>query len=213
MGLYHFKPTMLVPFFAKYVLSVSEIEKTYILIMIFVTAIPTFFIWRQLTVKFGAKSCFMTSMLLFAVFLLPFFVVKGFISCLFVSAALGIGFSGIILIADVLVSDIIDEDEIKTGTRREGMYFGVKAFFERFSIALMGPSLFLMQMFTGYNQLTGVQPQSFLIGLRFLLAGFSTVALLIGFAIMFMYPLYGEKLNEIKIKLEVLHLEKAKKVE
>jgi Na+/melibiose symporter-like transporter len=43
-----------------------------------------------------------------------------------------------IILTYAILSDIIDEDELKTGYRREGMYFGIQGLIERVPYALSG---------------------------------------------------------------------------
>jgi Na+/melibiose symporter-like transporter len=38
---------------------------------------------------------------------------------------------------EIVLSDVIDADELATGVRREGMYFGVMNFVERLSLVLI----------------------------------------------------------------------------
>lgn len=44
---------------------------------------------------------------------------------LLAAVLIGCGLSGLILLGEVILCDVIDEDELRTGRRREGMYFGL----------------------------------------------------------------------------------------
>lgn len=197
-----------VPFFAKYILKANPQEITSILAAAFLTAIPMLFVWRFLTVKFGAKKCFMASMLVLALFLIPLFFIKSFGLVLLTSALIGIGLAGFILISDVIISDVIDEDEMNTGTRREGMFFGMNAFITRFAIGLEAFSMSAVFILSGYNPYVFTQTHGFEGGLRLLIAGLPIIALAFGFAIMFLYPLAGKRLEEMRSKLKELHEKK-----
>ena len=61
-----------------------------------------------------------------------------------------------------MFSDVIDEDETKTNTRREGMYFGVNAFVTRFAIGMQAICMGVIFTLTGYNPRVLVQPDQFL---------------------------------------------------
>ena len=121
---------------------------------------------------------------------------------------MGLGLSGIILLSDVLISDVIDEDELKTNTRREGMYFGVNAFVTRFAIALEALCIGPIFMFTNYNPYVFTQTREFLFGLRVLISGLPILALILAFIIMRFYPLDRARLQRIKSDLEELHRQK-----
>ena len=53
-------------------------------------------------------------------------------------AVVGMGATAPIILTYAILSDIIDEDELKTGYRREGMYFGIQGLIERVPYALSG---------------------------------------------------------------------------
>ena len=125
------------------------------------------------------------------------------------AALLGSGLAGFILIVDILISDVIDEDEIKTGTRREGIYFGANAFVTRFAIALEAFSIGIIFAITGYNPYVYSQSREFLTGMRLLIAGFPLLALVLAFVIIWFYPLSGRaKFKELKHELHELHEKK-----
>ncbi len=195
-----------IPFFVKYGLDLDATHTTAILAAAFLTAMPMLYVWERVVDKFGAKKSFMASILVLALFLIPLFFVQSFWAALISSAFIGVGLAGFILIVDILISDIIDEDEIKTGTRREGIYFGANAFITRFAIALEAFSLGMIFVATSYNPYVYTQTREFLQGLRFLIAGFPLLALLIAFAIIWFYPLSGKrKFKELHRQINKLH--------
>ena len=53
-----------------------------------------------------------------------------------IAVFIAFGLAGLLVLLDVLIADVVDEDEIKTGVRREGMYFGVNGFMIRLGISL-----------------------------------------------------------------------------
>ena len=201
-----------IPFFAKYVLRVGARETSLILFTAFAVAIPMMFLWRFMAVKFGAKRSFMTAILLFGLFAAPLLIVKGLLSTLIISGLMGSALAGLILIVDILIADIIDEDEIRTGVRREGMYFGVNAFITRFAIAMEAISMGIIFNLTKYNPYLTVQPEPVMVGLRILIAGLPLLAMLLAFGLMIFYPLSGIKLSEMRAQLAKLHQEKLSKI-
>ncbi len=72
-------------------------------------------------------------------------------------AILGGIFAGSILIMDSLLTDVIDYDELKTGQKREGLYFGVWKMGVKFSQALgIGLTGFVLD-FIGFDQSSSEQ--------------------------------------------------------
>ena len=197
------------PFFVKYVLDLRPLHTTAILAAAFLVAMPMLYVWERILDKYGAKKSFMASILVLAVFLMPLFFVKTFWGTMITAALLGSGLAGFILIVDILISDVIDEDEIKTGTRREGIYFGANAFVTRFAIALEAFSIGIIFAITGYNPYVYSQSREFLTGMRLLIAGFPFLALVLAFVIIWFYPLSGRaKFKELKHELHELHEKK-----
>jgi len=197
-----------VPFFMKYVLDEGPQGTTAVLAAAFLTAIPMLYIWGKLANKFGAKRCFLAAMVFLAVSLVPLFYVQTFYGAFFTSFFIGIGLAGFILIVDLLIADIIDEDETKTGTRREGMYFGANAFVTRFAIALEAMSIGAIFMATGYNPYIYTQTKDFLMGLRILIAGLPIIALILAFAIFWFYPLSGRRVKDMEKNVAKIHEKK-----
>jgi len=124
------------------------------------------------------------------------------------AALLGASLAGFILISDLILSDIIDEDEVNTGVRREGAYFGMNAFITRFAIGLEAFSLSAVFVICGYNPYIYTQYAEFRSGLRWLISGIPIGALILGFVMMLLYPLAGKKLESMKEKLKAHHAEK-----
>jgi len=197
-----------IPFFAKYVLDQNPVGTSLILASAFLAAIPMLFVWERAAVKYGAKITFMASMLFLAVFLVPLFFAKSFGAVLLTSVLIGSSLAGFILVSDVIISDIIDEDELNTGTRREGIFFGTNALITRFAIGLQAASMSTIFILSGYSPYVFTQPHGFEAGLRILIAGFPIAALALGFGVMMLYPLGGKKLEELRSKLAEVHAQK-----
>ncbi|MDD4179806.1 MAG: MFS transporter [Candidatus Margulisbacteria bacterium] len=197
-----------IPFFAKYVLDANPEQVTGILAAAFFAAIPMLYVWKWLAVKFGAKYCFMASLAVLAFSLLPLFNITTVASVRWAAACAGVGMAGFILLADILIADVIDEDEINTGQRREGMFFGMNAFITRLAIGLNAFSISTVFIYCNYSPYVYTQSLAFHHGLRFLLAGCPAIALAIGFVIMILYPLAGQRLEGQKSKLKEIHIQK-----
>jgi GPH family glycoside/pentoside/hexuronide:cation symporter len=125
---------------------------------------------------------------------------------------IGAANSGITLTRTIVLSDVIDEDEIRTGIRREGTYFGVNAFVERFAMVLVGGSTVLVLGLSGYIPGVEVQPPLVPLGIKLGMTLLSLAALLVFLLAMKYYPLGMEKVAEIKKALEKIHKEKAKRL-
>lgn len=198
-----------IPFYAKYVLKATEFQTTLMLGVLFAMAAPFALIWGKIIAGLGPKKSLMRSSALYALGLIPFFLaqnyVHGILTCLFLS----FGLAGIMVLLDIFIADVTDEDEVKTGVRREGMYFGVNGFMIRLGISINAVIMGSVLVRTGYDANLAVQPASAIFGLRLLMSFIPVAAIALGLLILRNYPLEGEKLAEIKGKVSAMHAEKS----
>lgn len=191
------------PFYAKYVLKLDEAKTTFLLATLFIVTFFLLPIWQRITAKIGPKKTLMLAMLLWAIFLSGFAFIKTFVEGMILSCLLAVSLAPAMIVLDILIADISDEDEVKTGRRREGMYFGMNALIIRLGISLNSLIMGLVLSKSGYdaNLPVGVQPQSALFGFRMLCSLIPIVATLIGLLVLRYYPLDGEYLSSVKQKL------------
>jgi GPH family glycoside/pentoside/hexuronide:cation symporter len=197
-----------IPFFAKYVLLADPQGVSVMLAAAFLTAIPMLFVWKRIAIRLGTKKAMLTALACLICSLAPLFFLNNFALIVLNAALLGASLAGFILISDLILSDIIDEDEVNTGVRREGAYFGMNAFITRFAIGLEAFSLSAVFVICGYNPYIYTQYAEFRSGLRWLISGIPIGALILGFVMMLLYPLAGKKLESMKEKLKAHHAEK-----
>lgn len=200
------------PFYSHYVLKTQGVQETILLGLIFVSALVVMPLWQKCIVRFGSRNCIAAAFVMFGVATMPYMTASGFKSGALISLFLGLGLSGLLLITDVLLADIVDEDELRTGTRREGMYFGINGFFIRISIAGQASVLALVLKSSGFDPDLSVQGARAIQGLRFLLSPVVMVALLLALLMMWVYPLHGQRLDRVKKEIEALHHDKASRI-
>lgn len=195
------------PFYAKYNLKVTGFKVSILLGIIFIMAIFFVNLWGKRANKAGSRNTIILATILYGLALIPFWFVKSYIGAVITAGLLGVGLAGLIVLLDVLLSDVIDEDELKTGTRREGMYFGINGFMVRIGISLQSVIMGSVLSLSGYNAKLPVEAQSAgtFLGIKFLLVVIPLVSLV--FAILFyrLYPLHGAKLRAVKEKLLSIH--------
>ncbi len=187
-----------IPFYAKYVLHIEGFLQTLLTGIIFVVVIPMVFVWNAVAVKRGARNTVIISSIIFALALIPFGLASSVTPAYFIAVLVGFGLAGLILLLDVLIADIVDEDELKTGRRREGMYFGINGFMVRLSIAFQGLVVTGIMTATGYNASAATQSASAIAGFRILLTVVPIIGIAIGVWMMRLYPLHGQRLAEVR---------------
>ncbi len=130
-------------------------------------------------------------------------------------AMAGFGLSGPQTLSNVLFAQVADEDELRSGVRREGAFFGVNALVTKpaQSIALwLSPFILQITHFVTRDSNGGQiflnQPASAIFGIKAIAGLVPGLALLIGAAILYFYPLRGKYLAEVQQKILALHAEK-----
>ena len=206
--------TVMWPFYSKYVLQITADQQSLFLVVVFVGAIPFLVLWTWLVKRLGSRNALILSNLVFAVGVAPLLVVGQFGWALVAGAVMAVGLAGLLMIPDINLSDVIDEDEFATGTRREGMYFGMNGFLIRFAFTIQGLLTGAVLTATHYinppdpNVFTP-QPLSALWGLRGLMALGPVVGSLMCAWAMWVYPLHGPTLAAVKARVAELHARRA----
>jgi len=192
-------------FFNKYVLGAPEAQMSTLFLAMFGTSIVCYPLWRWILLRTGAKTALAASVVMYGVLTLAGLVVGSFLQAVVMFAALGAANAGITLVREIVLCDVIDEDELITGARREGMYFGVINFVERLSLVFIGGGTALVLKAGRY--VAGAFPQSprTLLALRVGVPGLTLVALAVFLAGMRFYPLGRKRIGEMAVLLEALH--------
>jgi GPH family glycoside/pentoside/hexuronide:cation symporter len=186
-------------FYLKYSLKVDEGLATVILGIAFLVAMLSLYPWRNWVAnQLGSR---LTLMLANAVMILGV-VPMGFspnINFTYAAAViLGVGLGGLILIGDIIVAEVIDEDEVKTGHQRAGMYFGMSGFIITLSGLLVSSVFGLVMPAFGYDTLLDVQPATVDLGFRIFLTVPTSIGFLLAIFLLWLYPLHGDYLKQIK---------------
>jgi GPH family glycoside/pentoside/hexuronide:cation symporter len=129
--------------------------------------------------------------------------------------AAGFGLSGPQTLTNVLFAQVADEDELRSGVRREGAFFGVNALITKpaqsVALALIPFMLEATQFVTreaNNGQIFLNQPESALFGIKALMGLIPGLALILGAILLRWYPLQGAYLEKVKSELLELHAKK-----
>jgi len=132
----------------------------------------------------------------------------------------GLGLAGPQTLSNVLFAQVADEDELRSGQRREGAFFGVNALITKpaQSIAIwLTPFVLEKTKFVtraaNMGEIFLNQPAEAIMGIKIFSGVIPGVACLLGALILAFYPLRGEKLKEIQKRILDLHQEKKRKLE
>jgi GPH family glycoside/pentoside/hexuronide:cation symporter len=126
---------------------------------------------------------------------------------LLLSALAGIGVSAAYILPDSLFADVIEWDELRTGRRQEGIFYGIRALIRKLTGALM---IFLTLQALGWSgyiappagALQFTQSDSALQMIRLLVSPFGALMLSGTIVLAWLFPLSREKHNRIQRLLE-----------
>lgn len=178
-----------VPFFTKYALHQPDAANTLILGAVFLTAMPMVYVWSRVTTRVGPRKAVLIAIVVYGLGLAPFLVVGSLPLAVATGAAVGAGIAGMMVLLEILLAEVIDDDERRTGLRREGMYMGMNGFIVRWSSSLQAVLLSVVLATSGYRAGAAVQPESVVTGVRLLLGGLPLAVLALAFVCFTLYPL------------------------
>ncbi|OLS32344.1 MAG: Melibiose carrier protein [Candidatus Heimdallarchaeota archaeon AB_125] len=200
-----------IPLYYKYVFQLNQISILIITLVTGIFYIPLLFVFEKLQKRYGLRKSF---------FLAIFLMILGFIGLYFAQSVVFMAICyGVCLwmstlwwlLVNPMVGDIADEDELKTHSRREGMFFGINALVTKPASSLIIFIFTFMLEFFGYNSELTVQPAQAIFGLRLGVGILPIGFLVLGFLALLFYPLHGDKLNQIKTNLSILHKKRDRK--
>ncbi len=196
---------------ADYVLQMNAMILVGCLFVPLIIGVPiTTLIRRQLGVV-GAQRLllFIAGVALLLIMVVPTSLIP---LCLIVA---GFGLSGPQTLTNVLFAQVTDEDELRSGVRREGAFFGVNALLTKpaqsVALALLPFVLQATNFVTreaNQGQITLNQPSNALWGIKALIGLIPGIAMILGAVILQWYPLRGDYLAKVQREVLSLHAKK-----
>ncbi len=174
-----------------------------------VTSVVALPLWVWLSHKLSKRHAYIIGMAFWAVVqLLIFSIQPGQVTYILVLSVLaGLSVATAHVLPDSIFPDVIEWDELRTGRRQEGIYYGVKNFIRKLTGAV---AIFLALQVLGWfgyqNPPEGatrfVQPDSALMAMRVLIGPFGAALLLSAILMAWLYPLTRERHARIRRLLE-----------
>ncbi|MEH1874333.1 MFS transporter [Nostoc sp.] len=200
----------IIPYFVVYCMGLKfESDGQIMLITVQATALLMLFVWEALSKKIGKKVVYFLGMSLWIIAVAGlFFLQPGQIVLMYVMAVMaGIGVSTAYLIPWSMIPDVIELDELQTGQRREGIFYGFMVLLQKFGLAF---GLFLvgnaLQVAGFKASVAGspppIQPESALFAIRIAVGPLPIICLLCGLVLTYFYPITREMHAEIMLKLK-----------
>ena len=165
--------------------------------------------WVRISAKIDKKGAVILGLLLStigSIMFLVFVLTKDYIAgqmlyMLPFAAIAGFGSGALFSVPYSMIADTIDVDELKTGIRLEGVYYGSLTFFYKFSQAITIFILGIILDFVKFNSEAKVQPESTVMILGLTIAVGGIIVLSLAGLIYSKYDLNREKITEIQSQI------------
>jgi glycoside/pentoside/hexuronide:cation symporter, GPH family len=199
----------IIPYFAVNYMHLRESDVPTVLIAVQGTALLMLFVWSALSQRVGKKAVYFMGMSLWILAQAGlFFLQPGQIAFMYTLAVMaGFGVSTAYLVPWSMMPDVIELDELQTGQRREGIFYGFMVLLQKFGLAF---GLFVVGIAleaSGFIEATPgqsalpTQPDSALFAIRIATGPLPAIFLIAGLFLTFFYPITREMHAEIMLKL------------
>jgi GPH family glycoside/pentoside/hexuronide:cation symporter len=196
--------TTLLPYYLIYQLNMeAQLPLVMMLLLVFIGIF--LFPWKAVSDKISkgpsyALGLFIASLAVIVTFFYP----HAPSPLIYVTAIVaGIGFSGQWVFPWSMIPDVVEYDQLQTGDRREGIYYGMWAFLGKFTGALgIAVSGWVLKLF-GYVANVEQTPKA-LLGIRLFFGPIPAIVLILSLPLLIWYPItrvtHAKMLEEIKKK-------------
>ncbi|HEY9847941.1 MAG TPA: MFS transporter [Leptolyngbyaceae cyanobacterium] len=193
------------------------------------TAFVTLFLWSAISERVGKKAVYFMGMSLWIIAQAGlFFLQPSQVPLMFVLAVMaGFGVSTAYLVPWSMLPDVIELDELKTGQRREGIFYSFVVFLQKVCLGVAVSFVLQSLNWAGYinpktiiqpnlifecfsfsescvfnlNNVPPIQPDAVLLAIRLAIGPLPTLALICGLILAYFYPITREVHAEILLKL------------
>lgn len=185
-----------------------EDQFTFLVIGVQLSAWVWVLIWNQVCQRIGKKPVYLLGMSFWVLVSFGlFFAPRGNLTILLTLAVLaGVGVAVGYLIPWSMLPDVVDEDELNTGIRREGVFYGLFVLLQQSGIGLaLSASSLILDVFGYIPGNPPTQPDSAVLALRLFVSVVPVVILLLSFIAVYLYPITRQRHTEIRAELDARH--------
>jgi glycoside/pentoside/hexuronide:cation symporter, GPH family len=203
----------IMPYFVINRMRIPESDVPLVLVGVQGTALVMLFFWSAMSQRYGKKAIYFMGMGLWLIAQVGlWFLEPGQLGWMYVLAIMaGMGVSTAYLVPWSMMPDVVDLDELTTGERREGFFYGFMVLLQKLGLAL---GIFLVGIAlqaSGFKEAVAGQsilpnqPESAVWAIRMVVAPLPAVFLLAGIVLTYFYPIDQAKHAEILLKLSERH--------
>ncbi|MGK7958014.1 MAG: MFS transporter [Crocosphaera sp.] len=185
----------ILPYFVINCMGLTEAYFTRMAIMVQGTALVMMIVWNHLSHRLGKKVIYLIGIPFTIIAELGLFLLQpGQVTLMYIIAVMaGIGIATAYIVPWSMLPDVVDLDQLKTGERREGIFFAFVVQLQKIGIAV---ALFVVGKIldsAGYIPgNTGQQPETALWAIRMIIGPLPITLLIISFIFAYFYPITQE---------------------
>lgn len=194
----------ILPYFVINCMELTEEHFTRMAIMVQGTALIMMMVWSHLSHRLGKKIIYLMGIPFTIVAELGLFLLQpGQVTLMYIIAIMaGIGIATAYIVPWSMLPDVVDLDQLKTGQRREGIFFALVVQLQKVGIAVALLVVGKILDSAGYIPgSTGQQPETALWAIRMIIGPFPITLLIISFIFAYLYPITQEIHQDIVSKI------------
>jgi glycoside/pentoside/hexuronide:cation symporter, GPH family len=190
-------------YFLRYRMNLEE-QSDLIAGCLFGAALLSLPFWNWLSGRWDKRVAYMCGMLFLGLVMTTIIFIPpawGLAPILVIAALAGIGFGAVQVLPWSMLPDAIEWDELKTGSRHEGMFYSLVTLFRKMASSLTIPLTLLVLGWTGYAANAPQQPQAAITGIRVMMGPVPAALLLVGVVFAWFYPLNRKRFEAVRAEL------------
>jgi glycoside/pentoside/hexuronide:cation symporter, GPH family len=199
----------IIPYFVTSWMRLPQWHISLVLLAVQGTAMSMLFVWTAISRRYGKQAVYYMGMSLWIIAQGGLFFVQPpqVVLMYFLAILAGFGVSTAYLVPWSMLPDVIELDELKTGQRREGIFYSFIVFVQKICLGI-AVNIVLQQLGTaGYMKPTNeipipIQPDSVLEVIRFSIGPIPAIALICGLVLTYFYPITREMHAQILLQLK-----------
>ncbi len=199
----------ILPFYVQSCLGLQQSDFYTVALVVQVTALLLLPGWGWLATHLGKKPVYFFGMSFWILAQGGLLFLEGgnLGKTLFLAVMAGAGVSVAYLIPFAMLPDVIELDELETGCRREGIFYGFVVFLQKSGLAVAQFIVGMALEFAGYissgpGESIPKQPESALAAIRFSIGPLPALSLIIGLICVALFPITKARHEEICRKLQ-----------
>jgi GPH family glycoside/pentoside/hexuronide:cation symporter len=174
--------TIAIPFYSKYTLAAGPRAPSILFGTCFVVAIGVVSLWSKLVREWGIKRTWLWAIGVMILSAAVLGLASNLAAGVLGAAVAGVGLGGVKVCREMVLANLVDRSIMRSGHRREGIYYGLNRFIGRLSKILEALALALLGVLFGYvsGENPGPHPEN---AFRFLTGVFPFVCLVLAWVL------------------------------